>query len=131
MSDRLASVALMPDRRVPTRRDAVVFSTKAMLLRARRAARDAAPTTATRRHRGGDDLADAPIRATIVSPLWTATGGAKDQALTAGKVQNLRAALRGIDGVVVGARFTASGGRSVGRRSGAASLPGASCARAA
>ena len=115
MSDRLASVALMPDRRVPTRRDAVVFNTKAMLLRAQRAARDTVPTTATRRHRAGDDLANAPIRATIVSPLWTATGGAKDQALTAGKVQNLRAALRGIDGVVIGAGEIFSFWRQVGR----------------
>ena len=115
MSDRLASIALMPDRRVPTRRDAVVFNAKAMLLRAQRAARDTAPTTATRRHRASDDLADAPIRATIVSPLWTATGGAKDYALTAGKVQNLRAALRGIDGVVIGAGEIFSFWRQVGR----------------
>lgn len=115
MNDRLASVALMPDRHVPTRRDAVVFNTKAMLLRAQRAARDTVPGTARRRHRAGDDLAAAPIRATIVSPLWTATGGAKDQALTAGKVQNLRVALRGIDGVVIGPGDIFSFWRQVGR----------------
>jgi len=115
VSDRLASIALMPDRRVPTRRDAVVFNAKATLLRLQRVARDTAPATAPRRHRPNDDLADAPIRATIVSPLWTATGGAKDQALTAGKVQNLRAALRGIDGVVIGAGEIFSFWRQVGR----------------
>ena len=112
MTDRLASVALLPDRRVPTRRDALVFNTKAVLLRARRTVRDA---TSSRRYRPNDDLAEAPVRATIVSPLWTATGGAKDYALTAGKVQNLRAALRGIDGVVVGAGEIFSFWRQVGR----------------
>jgi hypothetical protein len=115
VTDRRVSAALMPDRRVPTRRDTVVFNTKAMLLRAQRAARDAVPATATRRHRAGDDLAGAPIRATIISPLWTASGGAKDRALTAGKVQNLRAALRGIDAVVVGADEVFSFWRQVGR----------------
>lgn len=115
MTDRLAYVAQMPDRRVPTRRDAVVFNTKATLLRLRRAARDAAPSTAPRRHRASSDLADAPIRATIVSPLWTATGGAKDRALTAGKVQNLRAALRGLDGIAIGPGEIFSFWRQVGQ----------------
>jgi hypothetical protein len=115
VTDRLASAALMPDPRVPTRRDAVVFNTKATLLRLGRTARDTAPATSPHRHRPKDELADAPIRATIVSPLWTAPGGAKDHALTAGKVQNLRAALRGIDGVVVGAGNIFSFWRQVGR----------------
>ena len=77
MSNRLANVVLMPDRRVPTRRDALVFNTKAMLLRLQRAVRDTPPTTAPRRYRPDDDLADAPIRASIVSPLWPAIGGAE------------------------------------------------------
>ena len=115
MSDRLASIALMPDRRVPTRRDAMIFNTKAILLRLQRFARNAARATAPRRHRAQDELADAPIRAAVVSPLWTSTGGAKDRTLTAGKVQNLRAALRGINGVVVGAGEVFSFWRQVGR----------------
>ena len=115
VTDRLASAVLMPDRRVPTRRDALIFNTKAMLLRLQRTAQDAAPAAAPRRHRASDDLADAPVRATIVSPLWTATGGAKDQALIAGKVQNLRVALRGIDGVVIGAGEIFSFWRQVGQ----------------
>ena len=115
MSDRLAGIALMPDRRVPTRRDFMVFNTKAMLLRLQRSARDTVPATAPRRHRARGELADAPVLARIASPLWTATGGAKDQALTAGKVQNLRAALRGIDGVAVGAGEVFSFWRQVGR----------------
>ncbi len=115
MNQRLATAVLMPERRVPTRRDSVIFNVKAMLLRAQRAVRDVAPATAPPRHSGSDDLADAPIRAVIRSPLWTATGGAKDQALTAGKVQNLRTALRGIDGIVVGAGQVFSFWRQVGR----------------
>ncbi len=49
------------------------------------------------------------------TPLWTNAGGEKDRALNAGKIQNLRVALRGLDGIEVEAGRTLSFWRQVGR----------------
>jgi hypothetical protein len=62
-------------------------------------------------------LAAAPVIVETRSPLWTIAGGAKDRALTAGKVHNLRLALGGIDGVEVPAGETFSFWKQVGRPS--------------
>ena len=51
--------------------------------------------------RAGDALCDAPVVARVRSPLWNGPAGAKEYALTAGKIQNLRIALAGLDGIVV------------------------------
>jgi hypothetical protein len=104
---------MLPDRRVPTRAGALVFALKAALLRARRAARDlAAPPP---RHHRAEALTDAPVLASVRTPLWTAAGGAADQALNAGKVENLRRALAGIDGIEIGAGEIFSFWRQIGR----------------
>jgi len=101
------------DRRVPTRADAFVFALKAALLRARRGARDlAAPPP---RHRRAEALSDAPVLANVRTPLWTGAGGAADQALTAGKIENLRRALGGIHGIEIGAGEVFSFWRQIGR----------------
>ncbi|MFA6112490.1 MAG: VanW family protein [Sphingomonas sp.] len=115
MSDRLATAAAMPRSGVPTRVSALVFAAKATLLRARRAARDATPGLAPLRHARARALIDAPILATVRTPLWTNAGGEKDRALNAGKIQNLRCALRGLDGIEVEAGRTLSFWRQVGR----------------
>jgi hypothetical protein len=104
---------MLPDRRVPTRADAIVFALKAALLRARRTVRDlAAPPP---RHAQAGALIDAPVLASVRTPLWTAAGGAADQALNAGKVENLRRALRGIHGIEIGAGEIFSFWRQIGR----------------
>jgi vancomycin resistance protein VanW len=100
---------------VPTRVSALVFAAKASLLRARRAARDVTPGLAPMHHRRGAALIEAPILATVRTPLWTNAGGEKDRALNAGKIQNLRCALRGLDGIEVEAGRTLSFWRQVGR----------------
>ncbi|MES2451862.1 MAG: VanW family protein [Pseudomonadota bacterium] len=115
MNDRLATATAMPRPGVPTRVNALVFSAKASLLRFRRAARDVTPGLAPTRHRAGDTLIDAPILATVRTPLWVNAGGEKDRALNAGKIQNLRCALRGLDGIEIGAGRTLSFWRQVGR----------------
>ena len=114
MSDRLANVTALPDRAVPTRVGNLVFETKAALLRLRRAGADLT-LDAPKRHRRGSALAAAPVLAAIRSPLWTTRGGAKDRALNAGKIQNLRAAISGLDGVEVGANEVLSFWRQVGK----------------
>jgi vancomycin resistance protein VanW len=114
MRDRLANVTTLPDRAVPTRVGNLVFETKAALLRLRRAGADLT-LDAPKRHRRGDTLAAAPVLATIRSPLWTTRGGAKDRALNAGKIQNLRAAISGLDGIEVGAGEVLSFWRQVGK----------------
>ncbi|MEO6216576.1 MAG: VanW family protein [Sphingomonas sp.] len=115
MNDRLATAAVMPNPGVPTRVSALVFATKANLLRARRAARDFTPGQAPIRHTRSTILIDAPVLATVRAPLWTTAGGEKDRALNAGKIQNLRCALRGLDGIEVEAGRTLSFWRQVGR----------------
>ncbi|MDB5707579.1 MAG: vanw family protein [Sphingomonas bacterium] len=115
MSDRLATAATMPKAGVPTRASALVFAAKATLLRARRGAQDVTPGLAPIRHLRRAALTDAPVLATVRTPLWTSAGGEKDRALNAGKIQNLRSALRGIDGIEVEAGRTLSFWRQVGR----------------
>lgn len=105
----------MPDPGVPTRASALVFAAKANLLRAQRGARDITPGLAPMRHGRSAALVDAPILATVRTALWSTAGGEKDRALNAGKIQNLRCALRGLDGIEVEAGRTLSFWRQVGR----------------
>ena len=114
MSDRLANVAALPDRAIPTRIGNLVFETKAALLRLRRAGADLSHD-APPRHRRGEALRTAPVLATIRSPLWTTRGGAKDRALNAGKIQNLRAAISGLEGIEIGAGEVLSFWRQIGK----------------
>ena len=115
MNDRLMAAAAMPRSGVPTRVSALVFAAKASLLRARRTVQDVTPGLAPVHHRRGAALIEAPILATVRTPLWTNAGGEKDRALNAGKIQNLRCALRGLDGIEVEAGRTLSFWRQVGR----------------
>lgn len=102
-------------RQVPSRLDTVVFEAKAAVFRGLRALEEALARKATRRHAPGDALCDAPVVARVRSPLWNAPAGAKEYALTAGKIQNLRVALAGLDGIVVPAGETLSFWKQVGR----------------
>lgn len=115
MNDRLATAAALPNPGVPTRVSALVFAAKASTLRARRLLQDFAPGLAPLRHARAAVLVDAPVLATIRTPLWTNAGGEKDRLLNAGKIQNLRCALRGLDGIEVEAGRTLSFWRQVGR----------------
>lgn len=113
MSDRLANAAALPDRAVPTRLGTLVFEGKAALLRLRRTGREFA--NAPKRYRAGHALADAPVLTKVISPLWTTSGGVRDRALNAGKIQNLRAAIAGLDGIEISAGEVLSFWRQVGK----------------
>jgi hypothetical protein len=102
-------------RPVPSRLDTVVFEAKAAVFRGLRALDEALARKATRRHAPGDALRDAPVVARVRSPLWNGPAGPKEYALTAGKIQNLRIALAGLDGIVVPAGETLSFWKQVGR----------------
>ncbi|MFL5212251.1 MAG: VanW family protein [Microvirga sp.] len=102
-------------RPVPSRLDTVVFEAKAAVFRGLRALDEALARKATRRHAPGDALCDAPVVARVRSPLWNGPAGPKEYALTAGKIQNLRIALAGLDGIVVPAGETFSFWKQVGR----------------
>ena len=102
-------------RPVPSRLDTVVFEAKAAVFRGLRALDEALARKATRRHAPGDALCDAPVVARVRSPLWNGPAGPKEYALTAGKIQNLRVALAGLDGIVVPAGETFSFWKQVGR----------------
>ena len=103
---------------MPTLSGALAFRAKVALLRLRRRAlnrlvyRDG-------RHRRGDALASAPVIAESRTRLRS-EGGARESALQAGKVHNLRLAVRRLDGVEVPAgavfSFWAQVGRATRRR---------------
>src|SRR5260370_7006633 len=101
----------------PALADELNFQARACLLRLRRTALEFAGSGLARRRRVGTALADAPVVAEVRSALWTNGAGAKDFALTAGKVHNLRVALRGVDGIVVPAGEIFSFWSQVGRPS--------------
>ncbi|MGE0006575.1 MAG: VanW family protein [Parvibaculaceae bacterium] len=108
MSDRALS-------QVPSFRDMAFFEAKATAFRIRRSAAETLGRAAAGRHGKGRALADAPVLASISSPLWPKLAGETDRALTAGKVHNLRRALSHIDGIEVPAGRLFSFWRQVGR----------------
>lgn len=114
-SETMSTTLALPSRAVPSRADALLFRTKTTVLRGLRGLRETLDGTRAAHHGAGGVLAEAPVVATVRSPLWTGLAGEKDRALTAGKVQNLRVALRGIDGVEVPAGAVFSFWRQVGR----------------
>lgn len=95
----------------PTRWGAVVFSLKARLLQAARGIRDAAHPVD--RHPISRTF-PREIRAEKRSSLWTQDSGA-ELALTAGKVQNLRAACLRLNGAVIPAGEVFSFWKQLGR----------------
>jgi hypothetical protein len=81
-----------------SRSGAIVFRAKATVFRLGRAAKDL--RGGPRRHPRAAALEDAPVLAESVTPLWTEDGAA-ELPLVAGKVHNLRLALRRLHGVEV------------------------------
>jgi hypothetical protein len=101
-----------------TRAGAVIFQLKASVFRVHRLLRDLRGGRPAR-HPRGDALAGARVLAESSTPLWTESEP-QERPLVAGKVHNLRLALRGIDGVEVPAgavfSFWAQVGRATRRR---------------
>jgi hypothetical protein len=94
----------------------LAFTAKASILRVCRTLREMRGGRPLRHSRAAA-LRDAPVVAEIRSPLWGGPGGAQETLLTAGKIQNLRLAVRAIDGVEVPAGAVFSFWRQIGRAS--------------
>jgi hypothetical protein len=104
------------EKGVPSRWGALAFTAKASILRACRTLREMRGGR-PQRHSRAAALRDAPVVAEIRSPLWGGPGGAQEMLLTAGKIQNLRVAVRAIDGIEVPAGTVFSFWRQIGRAS--------------
>ena len=101
-----ANPQFITQRKVPTISDAAIFRAKTFLLQIRRTMVDAADRKLTR-HGVGSGLADRPVIATSKTRLWTETEPA-ERFLVAGKIHNLRVAIKNLNGVVVPAGSTFS-----------------------
>ncbi|MFN6963501.1 MAG: VanW family protein [Pyrinomonadaceae bacterium] len=100
---------------LPTRAQAMLFAAKAKLLQARRSVRDLFDPDIAR-HPNAADRAFGPVIATSKTPLWSETAES-ERYLVAGKIENLRLALRRLDGVVVPAGKIFSFWKQIGRAS--------------
>ena len=101
--------------RTPTYADAAIFRGKTMVLQLRRAVIDlTGPRVA--RHAVGKKLKDEQVIATSATPLWT-ENDPQERFLVAGKIHNLRLALKRLDGVEVPAGAVFSFWKQVGRAS--------------
>lgn len=98
---------------LPTRLDALAFAAKAVLFRIDRARRNLRRGDAVR-FAAGDELAGAPVIAESRTKLWTEASDA-EHSLLAGKIHNLRVALRRLDGVEIPAGRVFSFWAQVGR----------------
>lgn len=101
---------------VPTRLSAAWLAVRVAGHVLLRTLRDSWPSNRVHRHATTSALSDAPVLAELRSPLWT-DGRADEFALVAGKVQNLRVAVRAFDGVVVPAGQVLSFWRQLGQPS--------------
>lgn len=108
---------LAAEHHEPSRGEAVVFYLKSRVLIARRWWRERGQPVALH-PRGGTRRAD-PVAGTAKAPLWTQISAAEFP-LTAGKVQNLRAACRRLDGIEVPAGEVFSFWKQLGRTTRAA-----------
>ena len=108
-----AAAMEMASTALPTRRQAIVFEFKAWGLRGRRLLRDALDRERPRRHARAEALIDAPVLAEFESTLWPQDE--TDPLLVAGKLQNLRLALKRLHGVEVPAGASFGFWKQVGR----------------
>lgn len=105
-----------PDRAAPpTRLAEWNFFLRAWGLRLLRMGRDASPAHRLLRHERANALRDAPILASFETSLWPPI--ADEDALVAGKIHNLRLALKSFDGLVIPANAVFSFWRQLGRAS--------------
>lgn len=102
-------------RAVPTRLQAIVFRGKTLLLQLKRGLSDRFGSRVRQGERR-DDMAKHPIISQSRTPLWTEIEP-EERFLVAGKIHNLRLALKQLDGVEFPAGQTFSFWKNVGRAS--------------
>jgi hypothetical protein len=104
-------IAIRP--KLPTRKDAIIFRGKTALLQMRRFIVDGVDRK-VKRHPKTSNLKDATVIATSRSPLWTESEP-EERFMVAGKIQNLRLAVRRLDGIVIPAGSVFSFWKQLGR----------------
>ena len=110
-----ANTDIRAPREIPSRLDSIMFRGKTALLQSRRAVDDLVFERVTR-HPKGDRLAGEPVIATSKTLLWTETEP-EERFLVAGKIHNLRAAVRALNGLEIPAGEIFSFWKQVGRTS--------------
>lgn len=100
---------------MPTRIGALIFRGKATLLQAKRGAENMIDPN-LKRFPKSNALSALPVIAESTTPLWTETAP-EEQFLQAGKIQNLRMAIKGLNGIEIPAGGTFSFWKQVGRAS--------------
>ena len=108
-----ANTDIAKQRKIPTRKEHFVFRGKTALLQIRRGFDDLIYKRVVR-HARRSDLADESVIATSKTPLWTEIEP-EERFLVAGKIHNLRLAIRELDGVEVPANEIFSFWKHVGR----------------
>lgn len=103
------------ERRIPSRKEALVFRFKSLLLQGRRAVQDRTSNSVSRFVQNGSG-GDLPVIARSATPLWTETEP-EERVLVAGKIQNLRIAVSKINGLKIPAGEVFSFWKHVGRAS--------------
>ena len=104
-------IAVRP--KLPTRKDAIIFRGKTALLQLGRFVVDGVDRK-VKRHPKTSNLKDKAVIATSRSPLWTESEP-EERFLVAGKIHNLRLAVKKLDGVVVPASEIFSFWKQMGR----------------
>jgi hypothetical protein len=105
--------AIKIEKRIHTRPKALVFRAKAFLLQLKRSAENLL-NPEIRRFPFAEDLKDLPVIAESKTPLWTESA-AGEQFLVAGKIQNLRLAVKSLNGLEIPAGSTFSFWKQLGR----------------
>lgn len=104
-----------PERRIPTRTEALIFRMKTFLLQFRRFVQDRTSLHVSRFGKT-KDLIESSVIAESRTPLWTESEP-EERSLVAGKIQNLRLAVRELDGIVVPSGEVFSFWKHIGRAS--------------
>jgi hypothetical protein len=110
------SPVLKPQKRIHTRAQALVFRAKAFLLQIKRGAENLS-NNQIKRFPFAAEMIAAPVIAESKTALWTESAAA-EQFLLAGKVHNLRLAVRRLNGLEIPAGETFSFWKQMGRASG-------------
>lgn len=110
-----ANTEIQVERKIPSRVDTTVFRGKTALLQIKRGLDDLISKRVVR-HGKRSKLSDEMVIATSKTPLWTETEP-EERFLVAGKIHNLRLAIRQLDGVEIPANEVFSFWKRVGRAS--------------
>ena len=110
-----ANPELVTERKIPTYADSIAFRFKTFLFQLRRMIVDLRDSSVSR-HKSASTLAGQPVIATSRTTLWT-ENDPRERFLVAGKIHNLRLAVKKLDGLEIPTGVTFSFWKQLGRAS--------------